>query len=101
MSEDLFELNAFFEAQYDTAKHENKVAELMEHAYARLKGDNPSSARNWDEAVQQLNKGDHYLLLLLDQTLISCAPSQKLLDGVSRNCLELGFPFSSLERSST
>jgi hypothetical protein len=31
-----------------------------------LKTENSSSARTWDEAVAELNKGDHYLLVLLD-----------------------------------
>jgi len=73
MSEDPVALNDAFEAECDSAEYEKKISELMRHAYARLKEENPSPAQFWDEAVQELNKGDHYLLLLLDQ-----GPSRKL-----------------------
>ena len=59
-------LNEEFEAQYNAEEYEPKIAELMRHAHARLKKENSSSARTWDEAVAELNKGDHYLLVLLD-----------------------------------
>jgi hypothetical protein len=59
-------LNEEFEAQYNAEEYEPKIVELMRHAHARLKKENSSSARTWDEAVAKLNKGDHYLLVLLD-----------------------------------
>jgi hypothetical protein len=59
-------LNEEFEAQYNAEEYEPKIAELMRHAHARLK-ENSSSARTWDEAVAELNKGDHYLLVPLDR----------------------------------
>ena len=63
ISEDLFALNAAFEAEYNTSEYEAKVAKLMLHAYARLKMENPSAARTWDEAIKQLKRGDLYILL--------------------------------------
>ena len=59
-------VNEEFEAQYNAEEYEPKIAELMRHAHARLKKENSSSARTWDEAVAELSKGDHYLLVLLD-----------------------------------
>ena len=59
-------LNEEFEAQYNAAEYEPNIAELIRHAHARLKTENSSSARTWDQAVAELNKGDHYLLVLLD-----------------------------------
>ena len=59
-------LNEEFEAQYNAEEYEPKIAELMRPAHARLKKENSFSARTWDEAVAELNKGDHYLLVLLD-----------------------------------
>jgi hypothetical protein len=78
MSEDIFELNAAFEAEYDSAEYESKVTTLMRHAYARLKKENPSLAQDWDEAVQQLGKGAHYVLLLIGHAPIGLVPGQKL-----------------------
>jgi len=60
-------LNEEFEAQYNAEEYEPKIAELMRPAHARLKKENSSSARTWDEAVAELNQGDHYLLVLLDR----------------------------------
>jgi hypothetical protein len=59
-------LNEEFAAQYNAEEYEPKIAQLMRHAHARLKKENPSSARTWDEAVAELNKGDHYPFVLLD-----------------------------------
>jgi hypothetical protein len=63
--EDPIALNDAFEAQYDSDEYEAKILELTRHAYGRLKKENPQSARTWHEAVQQLRRGDHYLLVLL------------------------------------
>lgn len=76
--EDPIALNDAFEAEYDTDKYEEKVSGLLRHAYARLKKENPSSARTWDEAVQDLRKGDHYLLVFLEYAPIGYASNQSL-----------------------
>src|ERR1700687_4752073 len=62
--EDPIKLNEEFEAQYDTAKYEAKIARLMRHAYARLRRDNGETRRTWDTAIKCLRRGDHYLLVL-------------------------------------
>lgn len=78
MREDLFKLNAAFEAEYDSTEYESKVSQLMRHAYARLKRENPLAVRTWDEAIQELSKGDHYLLVLLDPSSVNYSPGGKL-----------------------
>ncbi|MGA2301130.1 MAG: hypothetical protein ABSG77_10620 [Candidatus Acidiferrum sp.] len=78
MREDLFELNATFEAEYDCTEYESKVSKLMRHAYTRLKKEDPLAARTWDESIQELSKGDHYLLVLFGNARSDLAPSQKL-----------------------
>ena len=78
MLESPFELNAAFEGEYDSAEYEVKISKLMSHAYARLKKEDPSSARIWVDSVQELRKGDHYLLVFLDQTPIGIAPSKHM-----------------------
>lgn len=62
------ELNDRFEAQYDTPTYERKMWQLLHHAYDRLKAEDPSKKRNWDEAIRTLRRGDHYLLVLWDTT---------------------------------
>jgi len=58
---DPLELNDEFEAKYDTAEYEAKIAHLLSHAYKRLKAESPEEARYWDEAMNTLYSGDHYL----------------------------------------
>ena len=58
-------LNDEFEAQYDTAEYEAKISGLLERAHSRLQ--DPKANDLWDEAVSELRKGDHYLLVLLDE----------------------------------
>ena len=58
------ELNEEFESQYDTPDYERKIAGLMRNAYKRIKDENPETKRLWDEAIKQLSRGDHYILVL-------------------------------------
>jgi len=62
---DPLELNDKFEKQYETEEYEAKVSQLLQHAYKRLKHEDPEALRNWNEAVRTLRKGDHYILVLL------------------------------------
>ena len=58
-------LNDEFEAQFETPAYETKMFKLLEHARERLRKDDPERARHWDEAVGELEKDDHYILILL------------------------------------
>jgi hypothetical protein len=62
--EDPIALNDAFEAQYDTDEYEAKVSKLMHHAHSRIKKENPEAASKWNEAIRELSKGDHYILIL-------------------------------------
>jgi len=64
MREDPIALNAEFEAEYDTDEYEAKIHGLMQRAYARIKKENPETARQWKEAIREISKGDHYLPVL-------------------------------------
>jgi hypothetical protein len=64
--EDPIKLNDEFEAEYDTAKYETKIAKLMRHAYARLRKKDGGARKRWDTAIECLRRGDHYLLVLWD-----------------------------------
>jgi hypothetical protein len=72
--EDPIELNTAFEAEHDSAEFEKKIAALMKRAYARLKNENPPSAARWDEAIETLLAGDHYLLVMWDASGASRVP---------------------------
>jgi hypothetical protein len=63
--ENPLELNDEFEAQYDTAEYEAKISGLLQRVHRRLH--DPKEKDSWDEAVSELRKGDHYLLVLLDE----------------------------------
>lgn len=65
--ENPIELNDEFEAEYDTEEYEAKISRLLHHAHERLKDENAEHLRNWNEAVRTLRKGDHYILILLDE----------------------------------
>lgn len=54
-------LNDEFEAQYDTDEYEAKLGLLLQHAYERLKKENPEKIPQWNQAFQILSEGDHYL----------------------------------------
>ena len=62
------ELNDEFEARYETKEYETKISRLFRHAHKRLKEENPELARNWDQAIRTLRKGDHYILVMVDQS---------------------------------
>jgi hypothetical protein len=62
--EDPIALNEEFEAEYDTEEYEAKVHGLMHRAYARVRKENPETARQWKEAIREVAKEDHYLSVL-------------------------------------
>jgi hypothetical protein len=66
-TEDICKLNDEFEAEYDTPTYEAKISGLLRRAHARVKKENSESLRLWDESVTLLQKGDHYILILLDK----------------------------------
>jgi hypothetical protein len=66
-TEDPVALNNAFEAQYNNAEYEAKVSRLLSHAFLRVKKENPETSRHWIAAVKTLRKGDHYILVLLNQ----------------------------------
>ena len=64
--ENPIQLNDELEAQYDTPEYEAyTMSRLLNHAYQRVKAEDPELPRSWDDAVRVLRKGDHYLLVLL------------------------------------
>jgi hypothetical protein len=64
--EDPIALNEEFEAKYDTQEYEQKVAKLLDHAYKRVSEESEAKRKVWDDAIDTLRAGDHYLLVLWD-----------------------------------
>jgi hypothetical protein len=67
--EDPIALNEEFEKEYDTNEYEAKVSKLLSHAYHRLRKENSSSLKEWQAAIETLQEGDHYLLVLESHAL--------------------------------
>jgi hypothetical protein len=66
-TEDSVVLNDEFETEYDMPTYEAKMPELLHRAYARVKKENPQTARTWNRSIRILRKDDHYLLVLWNQ----------------------------------
>jgi hypothetical protein len=62
--EDPSKLYEEFKAHYNSEEYESKIANLLHHAHARVKKENPETTRRWSDAIRTLNKGDHYLSVL-------------------------------------
>jgi hypothetical protein len=58
-------LNDEFEAQFEMSEYEAKIFNLLDHARERLRKEDPTRTRHWNDAVGELEKGDHYILVLL------------------------------------
>lgn len=67
-------LNEEFEAECDTEEYEIRLSELLHHACERLKKGDPEKVWNWDQSIQTLCKGDHYILALCDSDASSDSP---------------------------
>jgi hypothetical protein len=61
--EDTTRLNQEFEAEFDTDKYERKISALLHHAYKRIQ-DSTAIVRQWDQALSDLCKCDHYISVL-------------------------------------
>lgn len=64
-SEDPCALEEEFEEKYDDDEYISKISGLLSRAHRRIKRDNSHDAYLWNEAVNFLRKGDHFILVLL------------------------------------
>ncbi|HEX3110260.1 MAG TPA: hypothetical protein VHU41_14290 [Thermoanaerobaculia bacterium] len=56
-------------AEISDEDYESKVAGLIQRAYARDIASDASAAQQYKEAHAVLNRGDHYVLIMIDQAL--------------------------------
>lgn len=66
---DIYEVNDQFEREYDNAVYEKKIARLLRNAYRRSRQESLEGESRWKQAIADLRKGDHYLLVMVDQSL--------------------------------
>jgi len=66
---DIYEVNAQFDAEYDGAKYEKKIAGLLRNAFRREGKESVEGERQWKHAVSDLRKEDHYILVMVEQSL--------------------------------
>ncbi|HEV1994868.1 MAG TPA: hypothetical protein VGR03_11085 [Candidatus Acidoferrum sp.] len=82
--EDPVSLNEEFEKQYDTTQYEAKLTKLLANAHKRLKTESPISISEWDKAIETLQEGDHYLLVLSGTGSLGRIPLRSLLTLAAR-----------------
>jgi hypothetical protein len=63
---DIQEVSEAFERESNSVEFENKTAELVRRYLAFAREQSPSDLSLWNEAVEVLRKGDHYLLVMVD-----------------------------------
>src|SRR5579864_4687817 len=68
---DMMEVNEAFGRDYDAAEYEKKIAQLVRHARARTRKDNPQELEDWKDAIGILSKEDHYILVMLGEGGVS------------------------------
>jgi len=66
---DIYEVNAQFESAYDSAQYEEKIAALLRNAFRRNQKESVEAKHQWKQAVADLRKEDHYLLVMIDRSL--------------------------------
>lgn len=65
MPYDPAEVNADFEAQYDTGEYETKISSLIRSFCVWAKEHAPELLASWKSAAKALHKEDHYILVLI------------------------------------
>ncbi|MGH9829066.1 MAG: hypothetical protein ACREDR_38090 [Blastocatellia bacterium] len=68
--DDLFEVNAQFDEQYNAQEYEAKIAGLIKRAYERDKGSSDQLAQQWLDQIRALQREDHYILVMVSQAKI-------------------------------
>ncbi len=66
---DIHDVNDQFEREYDTGEYEKKIAGLIRRSYRRARRESSENKNHWKQAVADLRKEDHYLLVMVDQGL--------------------------------
>jgi len=68
-----------FDREYDSKEYESRIAKLLKQAYKRDKIESPDAKHQWQEAIRVLQKEDHYLMVMVDQSIGRVRPKGDLL----------------------
>jgi hypothetical protein len=68
---DMMEVNAAFERDCDNDTYERKIVGLAQNIEKRNNAEGGEAQAAWNDAVQKLQEGDHYLLVLIDSQIVS------------------------------
>lgn len=55
-----------FDKRYSQDEYEKKIASIVATVRARFTNERQQEQMTWDSALEKLNRGDHYLLVLID-----------------------------------
>jgi hypothetical protein len=61
---DIYEVNAEFERSYNLDEYEAKITNLLRSARDRDRNESPSREQLWKDALAELSKEDHYILVM-------------------------------------
>jgi len=64
---DMMQINEEFDRTYSQLDYEAKIAPLIRDARKRDSQGSPDVAVSWAEAVEILNREDHYILVMIDE----------------------------------
>ena len=74
---DILEVNAEFERDYNTNEYEEKIADLLKKARTRDNQTTPTQEQAWKDALDALQKEDHYILVMVSQAFGTGASASK------------------------
>lgn len=75
---DIYEVNAVFEQEYNTADYERKISRLIRNLRARVRRDDLVALEDWNRAVAAIASEDHYLLVMIGAAAESSRPRRFL-----------------------
>lgn len=64
---DIYEVNAVFEKECNTADYERKISRLIQRFKSRVRRDEPATLENWNREVAAISSEDHYLLIMIGE----------------------------------
>jgi hypothetical protein len=71
MPQEIYDVNNQFESQYDTSDYERKISGLLRNGRRRACRESKTAKTRWKQAIVDLGKEDHYLMVMVTQSLRS------------------------------
>ena len=85
---DMLEVNAQFDREYDNSEYEQKILGLALAVERRVEAVGGDDQAVWDQAVEKLSEGDHYLLVLINSRLAAGgAVKRRRTSDLDSNCM--------------